>query len=46
LTGERSLTLATADKLCEALDLMLFVKPNSTLALDLVREREAKERRS
>jgi transcriptional regulator with XRE-family HTH domain len=46
LNGERGLTLATADKLCQALDLTLSVKPYSTLALDLVREREAKESRS
>jgi transcriptional regulator with XRE-family HTH domain len=43
LNGERGLTLATADKLCQALDLTLSVKSDSTLALDLVREREAKE---
>jgi plasmid maintenance system antidote protein VapI len=40
LNGERGLTLATADKLCQALDLTLSVKPYSTLDLDLVRERE------
>jgi plasmid maintenance system antidote protein VapI len=43
LNGERGLTLATSDKLCQALDLTLSVKPDSTLALDLVREREVKE---
>jgi hypothetical protein len=32
--------LAAADKLCQALDLTLSVKPYSTLDLDLVRERE------
>jgi transcriptional regulator with XRE-family HTH domain len=46
LNGERGLTLATADKLCQVMDLGLFVKPGSTLSLDLIREREAKERRS
>ena len=46
MAGERSLTLATADNQCQALHLMRFVKPGSTLALDLIREREAKERRS
>jgi plasmid maintenance system antidote protein VapI len=46
MAGERGLTLATADKLCEALDLTLSVKPYSTLDLDLVREREeAREKR-
>ena len=43
MAGEHGLTLATADKLCEALDLTLSVKPYSTLDLDLVREREARE---
>jgi plasmid maintenance system antidote protein VapI len=46
MAGERGLTLATADKLCQALDLTLSVKAYSTLDLDLVREREAKERGS
>ncbi len=40
LNGERSLTLKTAAKLCEALDLVLVIKPSSTLSLDLVRQRE------
>jgi plasmid maintenance system antidote protein VapI len=42
MAGERSLTLGTAEKLAKALDLVLVTKPSSTLALDLVREREAK----
>jgi plasmid maintenance system antidote protein VapI len=40
LNGERSLTLKTAEKLCQALDLVLVVRPGSTLYMDLVRERE------
>jgi transcriptional regulator with XRE-family HTH domain len=38
--GERTLTLRTAEKLCQALDLVLVVRPDSTLSLDLLRERE------
>jgi transcriptional regulator with XRE-family HTH domain len=42
LNGQRGLTLKTADKLAKALDLVLMTRPGSNLALDLVREREAK----
>jgi plasmid maintenance system antidote protein VapI len=42
MANERSLTLDTAEKLANALDLVLVTKPESTLALDLVHEREAK----
>jgi transcriptional regulator with XRE-family HTH domain len=46
LSGKRGLTLKTADKLAKALDMILITRPGSTLALDLVREREeARERR-
>ena len=44
LNGERTLTLRTAEKLCEALDLVLVVRPGSTLYMDLIREREERER--
>lgn len=40
LNGERTLTLNTAEKICKALDLVLVVRPGSTLCLDLIRERE------
>jgi transcriptional regulator with XRE-family HTH domain len=40
LSGKRGLTLKTADKLATALDMVLVTRPESTLALDLVRERE------
>jgi plasmid maintenance system antidote protein VapI len=43
LNGERGLTLATADKICKALDLVLAVRPGSTLHIDVVRERWEKE---
>jgi len=33
-------SLDTADRVCKALDLILVSRPGSTLALDLVRERE------
>jgi plasmid maintenance system antidote protein VapI len=46
MAEQRDLTLKTADKLAEALDMILITRPGSTLALDLVREREeARERR-
>jgi plasmid maintenance system antidote protein VapI len=46
LSGKRGLTLKTADKLAKRLDLVLMTRPGSTLAIDLVREREeAREKR-
>jgi plasmid maintenance system antidote protein VapI len=46
LSGKRGLTLKTADKLAKALDMVLMTRPGSTLAIDLVREREeAREKR-
>jgi hypothetical protein len=32
MTGERTLTLRTAEKLCRALDLVLVARPDSTLS--------------
>jgi hypothetical protein len=43
LSGERGLNLATVEKLCKALDLVLTVKPGSTLYQDLSRERWERE---
>jgi transcriptional regulator with XRE-family HTH domain len=43
LNGQRGLTLKTADKLAKALDLVLMIKPGSTLAMDLVRDQAAKD---
>jgi len=40
VNGQRTLTLRTAEKLCEALDMVLIPRPGSTLPLDIVRERE------
>ena len=40
ISGERSPTLDTADRIIKALDLVLVTRPGSTLALDLVRDRE------
>ena len=46
MASERSLTLATAKKLAKALDMVLIIRPGSTLSLDLVRaHEEARERR-
>jgi plasmid maintenance system antidote protein VapI len=46
LSGKRGLTLKTADKLAKALDMVLMTRPGSTLAIDVVREREeAREKR-
>ena len=38
IDGKRSPTIDTADRICKALDLVLIVRPDSTLELDLVRE--------
>jgi plasmid maintenance system antidote protein VapI len=39
IDGDRSPTLDTADRIVKALDLVLTVRPGSTLSIDLVRER-------
>lgn len=39
LNGERGMNLATADKVCKALELVLIVRPDGTLDLDLASER-------
>jgi DNA-binding phage protein len=39
IDGDRSPTLDTADRIVKALDLILVVRPGSTLSLDLLRER-------
>jgi plasmid maintenance system antidote protein VapI len=39
VNGERDLTLGTAEKLCRALDLILVTRPDSTLDIELVRQR-------
>ncbi len=38
LNGERGINLATAEKLCSALDLVLVERPGSTLGSDLEQE--------
>jgi plasmid maintenance system antidote protein VapI len=43
MADERSLTLDTAEKLAKALDLVLMIKPGSTLAMDLVRDQATKD---
>jgi plasmid maintenance system antidote protein VapI len=43
IDGDRSPTLETADRICKALDLVLMIRPGSTLALDLQRERADSE---
>jgi transcriptional regulator with XRE-family HTH domain len=44
LNGERDLKLETAERLCQALELVLVQRPYSTLADDLMRERHAEDR--